>query len=294
MASMMADETDPLTSRATQDAAEAARHAGVEIRPLEKLIEARASARLFSDLWKEPFPEYILRALQLSGNYVVGAYAPDGGALIGASAGWLSTTTSEAGNVEPELHSHITGVDPTHRRSGVGLAMKLHQRAWALQRGIGAITWTFDPLVKRNAAFNLVRLAASPEAYLEDVYDEANPGAACANSDRIWLRWDLDDAAVTGAAGGSPRWVEAPVGAMVRLAAGEDGRPVVTEDSGPGPFRCEMPADVEALRASDPEAAYLWRLAVREVVGGALASGGRVLGLDRAGAYLVEPSPAAS
>ena len=64
-----------------------------------------------------------------------------------------------------------------HRRAcpraagrSVGFALKLHQRAWALLRGVSEIAWTFDPLVSRNAYFNLVKLAARAGEYLPNFY----------------------------------------------------------------------------------------------------------------------------
>ena len=69
-----------------------------------------------------------------------------------------------------------------------------------------AIVWTFDPLVARNAWFNLARLGALPTGYLEDFYgpmtDAINAGMA---SDRLLLTWRLDDPAVAAACAGRPR-----------------------------------------------------------------------------------------
>ncbi len=48
--------------------------------------------------------------------------------------------------------------------------MKLHQRAWAIARGIPVIEWTFDPLVARNAYFNIRKLGAMPVEYLPNFY----------------------------------------------------------------------------------------------------------------------------
>jgi predicted GNAT superfamily acetyltransferase len=49
-----------------------------------------------------------------------------------------------------------------------------------------------------------------------------------------------------------------------------------------------VPPDVETLRATNPAAATEWRHAVREVLGGLLAAGGRVTGFDKSGWYVVE------
>jgi predicted GNAT superfamily acetyltransferase len=206
------------------------------------------------------------------------------GELVGASVGFAAVAE------EPELHSHITGVATSHRRSGVGLVLKLHQRWWALERGIETITWTFDPLIKRNANFNLARLGATAGQYLENVYGDMNDVLNGRDeSDRLWVRWHLSDVDVEAAAAGTPRRVPAPVEAVKRLTAGRDGRPAVlpTTDAGESLFTCEIPTDIELLRRSDPELASAWRLALRAVLGRSLRAGGRILGLNDAGDYVV-------
>ena len=75
----------------------------------------------------------LLRALDHAGNYVVGAFA--GGPLMGgAGAGFFTAAP------DPGLHSHVTGVEPTRQHHGVGFALKEHQRAWSLARGIRVVS----------------------------------------------------------------------------------------------------------------------------------------------------------
>ena len=65
------------------------------------------------------------------------------------------------------------------------------------------MTWTFDPLVRRNAYFNTVKLAARPVEYLVDFYgemtDEINAGQG---SDRLLVEWPLLAPEVVSAAAG--------------------------------------------------------------------------------------------
>ncbi|WP_241682876.1 hypothetical protein [Actinomadura sp. J1-007] len=89
--------------------------------------------------------------------------------------------------------------------------------------GLSRITWTFDPLVRRNAHFNLVKLGARPEEYLPSFYgaveDSINGGD---ETDRVLAVWPLNDARVVAAVEGRREAV--PDGAV---ALGErDGRPV--------------------------------------------------------------------
>ena len=68
--------------------------------------------------------------------------------------------------------------------------MKLHQQQWALDRGIEWIVWTFDPLVQRNAWFNIAILGAEVHEYLPYFYgtmtDAINAGD---DSDRLLMAW---------------------------------------------------------------------------------------------------------
>jgi predicted GNAT superfamily acetyltransferase len=177
------------------------------------------------------------------------------------------------------------------RGRNVGFALKLHQRAWALRRGVSSISWTFDPLIRRNAYFNVAKLAAQPTEYLTNFYGDMRDGINRGDdTDRLLVRWELDTSAVGAAA--ARRSVTTDVtlmpGATVALASGPDGRPIVPGPAGDGVVLVAVPADAEGLRQTDPDAAKAWRAALREVLGGLLADGARVTGFDRAGWYVVE------
>jgi len=78
------------------------------------------------------------------------------------------------GKHEHKLHSHVTGVVAGHTNSGVGRAIKEHQWHWAKEHGFASISWTFDPLVRRNAHFNLLTLGSRAVSYHRDFYGELN------------------------------------------------------------------------------------------------------------------------
>ena len=78
-------------------------------------------------------------ALSHAGSYLAGAFVGD--AMVGAALGFWGSPAYGA------LHSHITGVLPSHAGQGVGSLIKNHQRDWVLAQGGSAITWTYDPLV---------------------------------------------------------------------------------------------------------------------------------------------------
>ena len=141
---------------------------------------------LFNQVWGTTTPLVgveLLRAIQHAGGYVVAAYLDE--QVVGGSFGFLGRHEGA-----PSLHSHITGILPGVRRTGLGRAMKLHQRAWAAEHGLTWVTWTFDPLVRRNAWFNIDVLGAHVHEYLVDFYgpidDAINAGD---ESDRLLVAW---------------------------------------------------------------------------------------------------------
>ncbi len=283
---------DPLDPpEATQAAVAAATAADVVIRELHRMDQLKAAQRLFEQVWRPaegqppPVTGELLRALAHAGSYVVGAY--EGTRMVGASAGFFTAPP------DPALHSHITGVAPDGQHRGIGFALKVHQRAWTLARGVPAIVWTFDPLVARNAWFNLAKLGALATGYLEDFYgpmtDAINAGMP---SDRLLLTWKLDDPAVAAACAGRPRQPaqKSEPAAEPALTAGPDLEPVGHHTGAPV-VTVGVPPDMEALR---PERRRAWRAAVREALGGRLAAEAAVTGfLRRPDRYLVPPPPTA-
>ncbi|TDE32847.1 GNAT family N-acetyltransferase [Nonomuraea mesophila] len=245
----------------------------MEIRELREIAEFEQVYELFDGIW-HPEPRNVSATVELmagfahTGNYVAGAF--EGDRLVGASVGFRGAGRS--------LHSHVTGAAVTGR--GIGYALKTHQREWCGKNGLDTITWTFDPLVRRNAHFNLVKLGARIERYLLNFYgemaDAINEGDA---SDRVLAVWPVREAA-----GGSPEPGVATC--PVLLKSGEDGGPVVGTSEA-DVVLVGTPPDVERLRREDPAAARAWRAAMREVLGGLLDAGGHVVTLTNHGEYVV-------
>ncbi|SDP41291.1 Predicted acetyltransferase, GNAT superfamily [Klenkia soli] len=267
-----------------QLAADAAgRAAGVAVRTITAVPDLAAVAGLLGAIWQRadspPLSTELLRALATAGSYVAGAY--DGDDLVGACVGFFAEPAAGS------LHSHIAGVSGAVRGRSVGFALKVHQRAWALARGVGEITWTYDPLVARNAWFNTGKLGAAAVAYLPDHYggmqDALNAGD---ETDRLLVRWDLAAPQVVAACRGGAPGAAVPPGAAVALGCSPDGAPVPGRTDAPV-LLVAVPRDVEALRRTDPALAARWRSAVRSVLHPVLADGGRITGFDRAGRYVL-------
>ncbi|NYD31198.1 GNAT family N-acetyltransferase [Nocardioides kongjuensis] len=279
LASPIAAEPPPAVLRhdAVAEAAAAAADAGVELRELRDLVDLEQVAQLYIDIWKgtpgtAPVSVEMLRALSAAESYVVGAY--DGPALLGACVAFAGPPESRL------LHSHIAGVAAAAQQRGVGYAIKLHQRAWALHHGMETIAWTFDPLIRRNAHFNLTKLGARPVRYHVNFYGALDDGINREDAtDRLYLHWELT---VPRTAAGEFR------DAAAVLVSGPDDRPRTTLAPQAARITVGLPGDVERLRDADPEAGRQWRLAVRALLCAELEAGARIVGFDQARGYLLE------
>ncbi|HEX6233723.1 MAG TPA: hypothetical protein VFZ63_11420 [Jiangellaceae bacterium] len=285
---MTARATAHLVEQAATVTSRAAERAGVEIRLVDDLPGLTDICALLDRIWRPDPTNPLLttefaRALSHAGNYIAGAF--DGVELVGACVGFFADPPGQA------LHSHVAGVAEPALGRQVGWALKLHQRSWALARGLREITWTFDPLVRRNAHFNLAKLAARPREYLVDFYgdipDSVNAGQG---SDRLLLAWELAAPDVIAASEGRP--VTPSVGAATRaISVSGTNRPVVAgehEWRSAQKVTIQLPADITALRRDNPAAAREWRRAARDVLGTLLHDGWQIIGFSRDEGYVVE------
>jgi predicted GNAT superfamily acetyltransferase len=251
-----------VTTAAWALARRAAEAAGVDLRPLETVEDGDRIARVAEATWghEQPVPREMVRALAESGNVTYGAFAD--AELIGYVLGWAGVDAREG----LHLHSHMLAAAPDRRHRGVGYALKLAQRAQALDQGIELVRWTFDPLVARNAYFNLHKLGAVVDrferAFYGEMTDALNRGD---RSDRFVVRWDLR------CEPGS-RLRRAPAGRVV-LRRGDDEAPARGTDVPGDAAIVEIPAEHAELRETGPELARAWRDAVAETAEACLARG---------------------
>jgi predicted GNAT superfamily acetyltransferase len=227
----------------------------LEIRTLDTAAEMASIVTVFQQVWGSVTPIVgveLLRAISHAGGYVAGAF--ESGNIVGASFGFLARHQGAEA-----LHSHVTGILPGVQHSGVGRAMKTHQRLWASERGIPWITWTFDPLVRRNAWFNIEVLGAHISEYLVDFYGPMTDSInAQDETDRLVVAW--------------PTAEDAP-------------RP--TAPAGSTAIEVATPEDIVVLRRTDPTEATRWRRQVRDQLAPLLERHGVVTGCTREGAYVV-------
>ncbi len=203
----------------------------VVIRELHELTEMDQLRRTAGEVWGGTASDMVssdfLMALAHVGGYVAGSFLDE--RMVGCSFGMLARHGGAWC-----LHSHITGVVPALQNSGLGARLKMHQHAWARAHGLVAITWTFDPLVRRNGWFNLRRLGARAVEYHVDFYGALNDDInGSEETDRLMAWWDV-----------------------------EATDPTPTNDA--DPITVPTPDDIVGLRSSNPAAAREWRLAMRD------------------------------
>jgi predicted GNAT superfamily acetyltransferase len=286
---------DGLRLRARDESERAAARAGVEVRLLTEISELDAARRLWDVVWdttpgETEMTPAVMRALIHAGSYVAGAY--DGDDLVASALGFVARRQREDGSWHVHLHSHVAAALPAYSGRGIGTALKVHQRAWALDHDLDRIEWTFDPLVRRNARLNVVKLGGTASEYLVDFYGQMLDSVNSDDrSDRLVLAWDLASDRVAAALAGErelpSRAGLLALGAEPAVVEGADGAPVPNDVTSPVRL-VAVPADIVAVRASDPGLARAWRDAMRDALEPVLAAGGRVVGLTAEGEYVVE------
>ncbi|MEE1797653.1 chorismate synthase [Streptomyces sp. JV176] len=251
----------------------AARTAGVTVRTVRDVTGIAAVSDFLSDVWQTPrsappYPAEVLHSVVHAAGAVHAAY--DGSRLAGACVAVFGPPE------QADAYSLVAAAAASDR--GVGYAMKQSQRAWALERGARTMRWTFDPLVGRNARFNLVKLGATGTEYLVDFYgpmaDGVNDGD---ESDRLTVTWDM--------AAPRRRTAEGDRDAAPATCHAPDGAPLARRDLDDRRMWCRVPDDIVRLRAVEPLLALRWRHAVREVFTGAFADGYVTTAMSRDGWY---------
>ncbi len=181
------------------------------------------------------------------------------------------------------LWSHLAGVDRRYQGQGIGFALKRFQRDWALANGFDEMRWTFDPLQRGNANFNLHRLGATVNRYYRNLYgvmeDEINNAAS--PSDRVEAIWRLRDPRVEA----HLTTPSAPtVTADTPTLLSDQGQPVPSAlDLHHPRYQVQIPR-----RLSDCPDPLAWRLALRETLETAFAHGYTAVDFSEDNAYLLE------
>jgi len=162
-----------------------------DIRLLESPEEMQLTERLTEVIWRggpiDVVPAHILLAFIHNGGLAVGAFYDE--EMVGFIFGFPGI--SKMGQESRIKHcSHQMGVHPDHRGKDLGFMLKKAQWQIVRHQGIDQITWTYDPLLSKNAYLNIARLGSVCNTYRRNEYgdmvDELNAGVA---SDRFQVDW---------------------------------------------------------------------------------------------------------
>jgi predicted GNAT superfamily acetyltransferase len=251
----------------------------VTLRELSGHEDYLACVALQKETWgqdlSEVVPPSILKISQRVGSVAAGAFDAQG-RMLGFVFG-LTGIDARGGPPLRLLHwSHMLAVKPEARDLHLGTRLKLYQRELLLPLGVEAVQWTYDPLEARNAHLNLNRLGAEVEEYVEEMYaDEMGSELARGiGTDRFVVEWRIAGERVARALAGRPPAIPEHVAGAPVISPG--GGPTGGELPGTPGVRVEIPENIQALKAENPDEAWAWRLSTRQAFEHYLSRGYRV------------------
>lgn len=165
----------------------------IVIKPLWQLAEMYEAVTLQQVYWgtdvESVVPAHMLFSIASYGGQVL--VAMDGERMVGVLIGLLGAEPDlEAGTVgKLFIASKRMVVLPEYRSQGIGNTLKLAQRDFAIKQGLDLVTWTFDPLLSRNAHLNLRKLGAICPKYIVNLYGDSGSLATLGSSDRFGVEW---------------------------------------------------------------------------------------------------------
>lgn len=257
--------------------------------PTIKLIETPEEMTAIEALQREVWPgsetdvvpAHVLITAIHNGGLVLGAYHSE--KLVGFVFGFPGLESTPDGPRAKHC-SHMMGILPGHRDAGIGFALKRAQWQMVRHQGLDHITWTYDPLLSRNAYLNITKLGAVCNTYRRSEYGDMRDGLnAGLPSDRFQVDWWINT-----------RRVEHRLGKRARKPLKLDDfskaelQPLYTPLSPTGTWArppehfsplegrlalAEIPSDFNALKQNDFALARDWRFFTREVFETAFSSG---------------------
>jgi len=262
---------------------------GVQIRHLRTHAEFVACVELQAATWgagfSERVPATILRVSQRLGGVTAGAFARDN-TLLGFVFG---ITGLEHGTI---VHwSDMLAVRSGMQNHGIGRRLKHFQCESVRKLGATRMYWTFDPLVARNAHFNLNRLGVRVSEYVPDMYgaDTGSVVHSGLGTDRfiVVLPIASEVAEAPRGSGIADTLVWNIRHAPILNEATAEGRTVNLsrfDADLPPTVRIEIPPDISRIQSASSAQAAHWRVTTRLAFQWALANGYTVERFERDGA----------
>ena len=271
------------------------------LRILDKPDEITAVEDLQRVVWPgdetEVIPAHLLLAAVHNGGLLIGAYEnsvsegaetlssfsppdtagmPENARMVGFTFGFPGLYHTPDGP-RPKHCSHMLAVHPDFRDQGLGFVLKRAQWQMVRHQGLDRITWTYDPLLSRNAHLNITRLGAVCSTYLPDAYGQMRDGLNVGlSSDRFQVDWWINSERVFQRLSKKPRrplelvhYLEAEIPLVNPSQLNQAGLAAPAEQyelpAQAVMAMVEIPADFLGLKAANPSLAAGWRMHTRSI-----------------------------
>src|SRR5215510_200239 len=228
-------------------------------------------------------PAHVFITAVHNGGFVIGAF--DNHQLIGFVFGFPGLESTPDGP-RPKHCSHMMGIHPDHRDSGVGFALKRAQWQMVRHQGLDHITWTYDPLLSRNARLNISKLGAVCNTYRRSEYGDMRDGLnAGLPSDRFIVDWWINTRRVDRRLSKRARrplklddFSKAELQPLYSLHAPQQDDPWPHPPEHFSPLEgnltlAEIPTDFSTLKDANFSLARDWRFFLRELLETAFSEG---------------------
>lgn len=187
------------------------------VKEFNRCIELQRAAFKLPDLEISPLRHFIVT--NSCGGFTLGAFVAD--ELVGFVHHLVAVRNGEIIG-----YSHMAAISPDFQNAGIGARLKWAQREKALARGVRFIKWTFEPMLPRNAHFNLNRLGATVRTYAENYYGtdyhvnfESFGKSIGIDSDRLFAYWQLDSERVKSFERGETPEIKSEVAKIIEIPA---------------------------------------------------------------------------
>ncbi len=253
----------------------------IALHALEEMYPAVELQKLYwgNDI-ESVVPAHMLFTIATTGGHVLAAMdAADGGRMIGVLIGLVAI--DDAHPPQLSIASKRMVVLPDYRSRGIGYQLKLAQREVAMRQGIELVTWTFDPLLAKNAHLNMHKLGCIGPAYLQDYYgmDDSTGLATLGSSDRLQVAWWVAEQRVISIIEGQRSQLRHHLergAAFINTTRQIDSVPHPIDgfnDPAGAVALLEVPLDYPGIVEDDPPLAMAWRQHTRALFQQLMAAG---------------------
>ncbi len=242
----------------------------LDIRPVITIEDCRHIEDIQLETWHTP-------PLDVVPDHMILTFAKNGGVVLLAllderPVGFVMGFQGQTAAGRRKHCSHQAGVRPGLQSRGIGHRLKLAQREAVLAQGITLMTWTFDPMLSRNAYLNIGKLGAVSNTYYRKLYGDMRGGInQMLDSDRLEVAWHLTAPVVSARLAGEHTPPALQPDRVLNPARDETGPPDSTKSPTEAVHFVQIPADIDALKQADIARARAWQAVIRHALETAFA-----------------------